>query len=382
MVISSANDKINANIIFVMKHLAYLFSFFILLLSCTEKQNPDSLPSEIYFPPLAGNLWESTSPASLGWNVSDIENLKTLLEDNGTRAFIILKDGKIVMEEYFGTRLAGSQSFDQNALWYWASAGKTLTSTLIGIAQEEGKLDIQNPSSDYLGKGWTSLAESQENKIKVWHQLTMTSGLDDGIGNRDDFSPENLIYLTEPGARWAYHNAPYTLLDKVIEGSTGSAFPQYFNDKLASKIGMTGSWQRVGSNNVFFSDARSMARFGLLIMAKGDWNGDMVIKDMGYLQQMLKMSQNLNQGYGYLWWLNDSDSFMIPQVQVQLPGSYAPNAPTDMVCGLGKDGQYVCVIPSQNMVLVRMGSNPDQALVPLAFLDDIWQILRNIIASA
>ncbi|WP_373522133.1 serine hydrolase domain-containing protein [Aquiflexum sp.] len=364
-----------------MKNLVYLFSFFLLLFSCTEKQVPDPRPTELYFPPVTGSTWESSTPASLGWNTSEIASLKTLLEDGGTRAFIILKDGKIVMEEYFGTRLEISQPFDQNSLWYWASAGKTLTATLVGIAQEEGYLNIQNPSSDYLGKGWTSLSESQENEIKVWHQLTMTSGLDDGVGNRDDFSANNLKYLAEPGSRWAYHNAPYTLLDKVVEGSTGRSFPQYFNDKLASKIGMTGSWQRIDFNNVFFSNARSMARFGLLILANGEWDGNSVIKDKVYLQQMLSMSQNLNQGYGYLWWLNGSDTFMVPQVQVTLAGSYAPNAPSDMICGLGRDGQYVCVIPSQNMVLVRMGSNPDRNLVPITFLNDIWQVLRNILPS-
>jgi CubicO group peptidase (beta-lactamase class C family) len=169
-------------------------------------------PTELFFPPVAGNSWETISPASLDWNTNEIGNLTTLLEDNGTRAFIILKDGKIVMEEYFGTRLAVGQPFDQNSLWYWASAGKTLTATLIGIAQEEGSLNIQNSSSDYLGKGWTSLIESQENEISIWHQLTMTTGLDDGTGNLDDFSSENLVFLTEPGTRWAYHNAPYTLV--------------------------------------------------------------------------------------------------------------------------------------------------------------------------
>jgi CubicO group peptidase (beta-lactamase class C family) len=359
----------------------YTFLILVLLISCSEKQEPTPGNPEFYFPPVSGNTWENITPEKLNWNISEIENLKTLLADNGTRAFIILKDGKIVMEEYFGNRLAGSQPFDQNSLWYWASAGKTLTATLIGIAQEEGKLNIQNPSSDYLGKGWTSLTASQENKINVWHQLTMTSGLDDGVGNRDDFTPENLKFLAEPGTRWAYHNAPYTLLDKVIEGSTGISFPQYFNDKLASKIGMTGSWQRVDFNNVFFSNARSMARFGLLILAEGKWNGDAVVKDSNYFGQMITQSQDINEAYGYLWWLNDTESFMIPQVQVKLPNSYAPNAPSDMFCGLGRDGQYVCVIPSQNLVLVRMGLSPDASLVPFTFLDDIWKILGNIIPS-
>ncbi len=361
---------------------ALIFVFLVIIFSCTEKQDPIPQNPELYFPPNSGNVWESISPEQLKWNISEIQKLKVLLEDNGTRAFIILKDGKIVIEEYFGTRLATSQAFDQNSLWYWASAGKTLTATLIGIAQEEGKLNIQNPSSDYLGKGWTSLTESQEVKIKVWHQLTMTSGLDDGAGNRDDFTPGNLKFLVDPGTRWAYHNAPYTLLDKVIEGGTGVSFPQYFNDKLAGKTGMTGSWQRLDFNNVFFSNARSMARFGLLILAKGEWNGETVIKDKNYLYQMINRSQQINEAYGYLWWLNGSNSFMAPQVQVKIPGSYAPNAPNDMYCGLGKDGQYVCVVPSENLVLVRMGSSPDASLVPFTFLDDIWKILSNIIPSS
>lgn len=359
-----------------------LFLFFLaVLFSCTENETPNPNPPALYFPPLSGNTWETKTPASLNWNLQKLEELKVLLKNNSSRAFIILKDGKIVVEEYFGTKITGTQPFDQSSLWYWASAGKTLTATLTGIAQQEGKLDIQKPSSDYLGKGWTSLTAAQEIKIKVWNQLTMTSGLDDGVANRDNFAPESLIYKAEPGTRWAYHNAPYTLLDKVIEGGTGKTFPQYFSEKLGSKIGMTGSWQRVEYNNVYFSDARSMARFGLLILANGDWDGEPIIKDKNYLKGMVNTSQNINLSYGYLWWLNEKDSFIPPTVQVKVPGSYAPNAPDDMYCGLGKDGQYVCVVPSQNLVLVRMGESPDQALVPFAFLDDIWGILRNIIPA-
>lgn len=364
-----------------MKNPFIVLLFLAVLFSCTEKETPNPNPSTLYFPPLSGNTWETTTPASLNWDLEKLEELKQLLENNSSRAFIILKDGKIVVEEYFGTKISGGQPFDQSSLWYWASAGKTLTATLAGIAQEEGKLDIQKPSSEYLGKGWTSLNPTQEDKIKVWHQLTMTTGLDDAVADRDDFSPEALLYKAEPGTRWAYHNAPYTLLDKVIEGGTGKTFPQYFSEKLGSKIGMTGAWQRVGSNNVFFSDARSMARFGLLILADGDWDGESIIKDKNYLKDMVNTSQNINLSYGYLWWLNGKDSFIPPTVQVKVPGSYAPNGPDDMFCGLGKDGQYVCVIPSQNLVLVRMGESPDQALVPFTFLDDIWGILRNIIPA-
>jgi CubicO group peptidase (beta-lactamase class C family) len=359
-----------------------LLLYALLIFSCSEKENPDNTPSDLYFPPISGSEWETTDPAALGWNLEELQKLNTLLEENGTRGFILLQGGKIVVENYYGTRLANSQAFDRDSPWYWASAGKTLTATLIGLAQEEGKLSIAESSSKYLGEGWTSMTSEQEKKISIWHQLTMTSGLDDGVANKDDFSPEILKFLAEPGTRWAYHNAPYTLLDKVVEVSTGRDFSDYFNQKIASKIGMTGSWQRLGFNHVFFSNARSMARFGLLILANGDWAGESIIKDKSYLNQMINTSQNLNEGYGYLWWLNGKNTFMVPSLQITIPGSFSPNAPSDMVCGLGKDGQYICVVPSMDLVLVRMGLSPDQSLVPFMFLDDIWKILRNIIPSA
>ncbi|MFD2202867.1 serine hydrolase domain-containing protein [Shivajiella indica] len=363
-----------------MRLLFFLLTSF-LLLSCKEEENPDNKPVELYFPPISGTNWETLDPVDLNWNMDELEKLKRLLEENGTRGFILLKGGRIVVEEYYGKRLTGNLDFDQNSLWYWASAGKTLTATLIGMAQNEGYLDLSEPSSDYLGQGWTSMSGEQEKNISIWHHLTMTSGLDDGVGDKDDFSPSNLQYLAEPGNRWAYHNAPYTLLDRVIETSTGRDFSDYFDQKLATKIGMTGSWQRLGYNHVFFSNARSMARFGLLILANGDWAGEPVIKDKTFLNHMINTSQNLNESYGYLWWLNGKSSFMVPSLQIRFPGSFAPNAPMDMVCGLGKDGQYVCVVPSMDLVLVRMGLSPDQSLVPFMFLDDIWKILKNIIPS-
>lgn len=92
----------------------------------------------------------------LGWNVAKIVELEEILQQNGTRAFIILKNGKIVLERYYNTDLTG-QPFTQNNLWHWFSAGKTLTALLIGKAQEEKRLNINQQTSDFLGITWTSL---------------------------------------------------------------------------------------------------------------------------------------------------------------------------------------------------------------------------------
>jgi CubicO group peptidase (beta-lactamase class C family) len=363
-----------------MKQQQFIILLLLALLSfCKEKEEPQPPGNPVYFPPFSGDEWEIVEPDALGWNRNAIADLYNMLDQNGTRAFIVLVDGKILLEKYFGKRLIGNQDFDRNSLWYWASAGKTLTAALVGIAKEQGRLDINRPSSTYLGAGWTSLTSVQELKITVWHQLTMTTGLDDGVSNSFDYTPSSLLFKAEPGTRWAYHNGPYTLLDKVVANATGQEFTQYFNQQLASKIGMTGSWQQVGFNNVFYSNARSMARFGLLVLADGKWDGTPILKDEAYRLQMTQPSQQLNPSYGYLWWLNGKENFMVPSLQVKFPGSVIPNGPQDMVCGLGKDGQYLCVIPSKNMVLVRLGENPDQALVPFTFLNDIWEKLNKVI---
>lgn len=327
-----------------------------------------------FISPLQSGNWETTR---LGLEEEKLEKLEQLLAENGTRAFLILRDGKIALEYYFGNRLAGNLPFQENSVWYWASAGKTLTATLVGIAQAEGKLSLDQSTSEILGPEWSSLPAEKENLIQVRHHLSMTTGLNDEVQNSDDYSPENLRYLADPGQRWAYHNAPYTLLDPILEQATGLGLSEYFQQKIGAKIGMTGFWQEIGYNRVFFSNARSMARFGLLILADGKWENEEIISDQNYLQAMMTPSQELNESYGYLWWLNGKDSYMVPGIQSSFPGSFIPNGPSDMVCGMGRDGQYVCVVPSQNLVLLRMGENPEQSLVAFQFLDAIWKVLNG-----
>lgn len=328
---------------------------------------------------LPGNddSWEMSSPESLGWETSLLAPLYESLDANNTRAFLVLKDGKIVIEEYFGKSFNGQDDFDKDKVWYWASAGKTLKSLLVGIAQEEGLLNINDKTSKYLGDGWTECEEEKEEGIRIWHQLTMTSGLDDSYGGGTN--PEDLQFLSNSGDRWAYHNGPYTLLSSVLANASGSTFNDYFEEKLASKIGMTGNWVWIGTDEVYFSTPREMARFGLLMLNNGDWIDETIIQDKEYLGASVSTSQNLNKSYGYLWWLNGKDSFMLPQNQSVFPGNLIGNAPADMVSALGKNGQYLSIVPSQNLVVIRMGDNPDDALVPLLYINDIWDQLKNII---
>jgi CubicO group peptidase (beta-lactamase class C family) len=336
------------------------------------------LSSSFYFPPSDSPVWDKTPLAELGWNQSALAELLAWLPTQDTRAFIIVKDGKIVIEEYWGSKLTGVGEMDQNSYWYWASAGKTLTAAMVGLAASDKVLSLNDRTQEYLGKGWTSMPDKQEREIRLLHHLTMTTGIDDKVANLDDTTPETLRYLAKPGTRWSYHNATYTLLEKVVEKATGKSYQAFFEEKIGSKIGMKGFWQKTGPNNVFYSDARSFARFGLLMLANGNWNGTQIWTG-DFFEKMHQTSQSINLSYGYLTWLNGKSTFKIPGSQQVIAGPMIPQAPADMYQAMGKNGQFLMVIPSENLVIVRMGTSSGDSLVPFALMREIWQRLGPVI---
>lgn len=329
---------------------------------------------QYYFPPLSGPNWDTVSPSSLGWCASEIDSVINFLGNKNSKAFIVLKDGKIAIEKYYGT-------FTKDSMWYWASAGKSLTAFIVGYAQQNGFLSIHDTSSKYLGQGWTSCSLTQENKITVLNQLTMTTGLDDGVIDDDCTLSSCLSYKADAGTRWAYHNAPYTLLDKVIESATGQTLNTYFINNIRNKTGMNGFYFKSGYNNIYLSTARSMARFGLLMLNKGKWNNTTILSDTTYYNAMINSSQNINPSYGYLWWLNGKNSFMLPGLQLSFNGPLCPAAPAEMFAAMGKNGQLINIVPSMGLVVIRMGNVPDNSLVPVTFNNELWEKLNNVFCT-
>ena len=331
---------------------------------------------EMYFPPIGDTTWQHVSFSELGWCEEKLDSLFEFLDANDTKAFIVLKNGRIAIEHY-----ADGFFVDDN--WYWASAGKTVTSTLVGIAQQEGKLTLADTSSTYLGKGWSSLTPEQEAKITVRHHLTMTSGLDDGTGDPYCTEPQCLVYKADAGTRWAYHNGPYTLLDKIIQNATGDGLNVYYDKKLKRTVGMNGLFIKDGFNNVLFTTPRAMARFGLLALNNFDWNGTAIITDKTFAHDATTRSQELNQSYGYLWWLNGQPTFMLPGLQFVFNGPLSTNEPPDAFNGLGKNDQIVSVVPSKGLVVIRLGNaaNANGPQVPTIFLNDMWGLMRNVMCE-
>ncbi|MEO0059022.1 MAG: hypothetical protein RLZZ312_669 [Bacteroidota bacterium] len=284
---------------------------------------------------------------------------------------MILVDRKIVMENYFN-----GHSASQN--WYWASAGKTLTVITFGLAEQEGLLSWAERVSAKLGTGWTSAPVAKENLITNNHLLTMTSGLDDSVG--DDVAPLGLVYKADAGSRWAYHNV-YVKLQDVIAAASGQPFTSYFNAKLRDKIGMNGGWLTVGNNILYGSNVRSAARFGLLMLNKGK-RGTTQILNQNYFETATTTSQNLNLAYGYMWWLKGMASYRLPGLQTQFVGSLIQTAPADMFMALGKNDHKTYVIPSHRMVVMRMGdaNDPTNPTFSLSGFDiELWSKISALI---
>lgn len=333
-----------------------------LLLSFINQTNGQS-----YFPPILENAWDTIHPSTYNIRQSDIDSSLAFLARNDSKAFIVLKDGKILHEHYFGT-------FTRDSSWYWASAGKTITAFAVGMAQNQAYLNIDSPTAHYLGAGWTSLLPAQEAQINLWHQLTMTTGLNDDVADDNCNTPACLTYMAPAGTRWAYHNAPYTLLHEVVAAATGLGWQQYFNQQISARTGINGLWL----NHVLFSRPRAMARFGLLMLNNGIWNGDTLLGDTAYMHAMTRPSQSINPAYGYLWWLNGQSSFMLPDLQASLPGALLPQAPAEMVMGLGKNDQKLYLLPSRNIVIIRMGNGAGSE-VPIVFDREFWPYLAPIL---
>lgn len=355
-----------------MKNSALLLFSLLSICSCTKNDDGNSTtpPETMYVPSSTGNDWAIETISSLGWNQKAIQPLKDFLDEKNTKSFMILVNGKIAMEEYFN-------GHSPSAVWEWNSAGKTLVSATTGIAQQEGLLNISKKVSDYLGTEWTNMPIEKENLITVRHLLTMTSGNDD---TKQLVIKSNLTYVADAGTRWAYSNIFQKLTD-VVANTSNKTFESYFNEKLKKKIGMDGYWNFGPVYTIYHSTTRSMAKFGLLALNKGKWNDKQIINET-FFTKSISSSQNLNPSYGYLWWLNGKAKYMIPGTQEVFPGSLVPNAPSDMYAAMGAADQRIYVIPSERMVVVRMGnaSDPDNPNFAVSGFDyELWEKLNAVI---
>lgn len=144
---------------------------------------------------------------------------------------------------------------------------------------------------------------------------------------------------------------------------------------------MEGFWNYGVIFKVYHSNTRSMARFGLLALNKGKWADEQILNE-SFFNESISTSQSINPAYGYLWWLNGKTSFMVPGSQTVFQGLLVPSAPADMYAAMGAEDQRIYVVPSKNMIVIRMGDASDPVNPNFAvsgFDDALWQKINAVI---
>ncbi len=349
--------------------------FIVFICFCAWTANAQT---STYFPPVQSDDWEKVDLNSLDWDREALAKFLEWLATKDTRAFILLQNGKIAVEEYWGPKLTGLGEMDSESLWYWGNAGRTLTSLMAGSAESEKQLKIKAPVSKYVGAGWSSLPSKREKEIRIHHLLAMTSGLDERVDNPDGSNPEDFKFLALAGTRWANHKGAYNLLTQIIEKQSGLNQQSYFDSKIGVKTGITGSWQESDQTLGFYSNARSMARMGLLLLNRGMWQGQEIVSPT-FFAKMTSPGSSDNPSYGYLTWLNNSEGYKVPESRVKFQGKLIQDAPDDAIMSLGDNGQFVFAVPSMNLVMVRMGGDGLEEEIAQNLVRQIWKRFMPIV---
>ena len=314
----------------------------------------------LYFPEKQGE-WERIDPAQVGWDKAKLDAALSFAGGQKSSGVVVLFRGRILAEQYWTVKkslryraMRHGQDANGHALEDVASVQKSVAATLLAVALDRELVKLDDPVESYLGQGWSNASRDVESGITLRHLITMTTGLTD-----------RLEFSAPAGSKWKYNTNAYSRIVNVMEAASDLDRNQ-ITRKWLGPIGMSDSnWvvrrharQDPKTNRYgFVTSARDLARFGLMILAKGKWNGETVVPDSQYFRDMLQPSQKLNPSYGYLWWLN-GQSHAIRAGRGRRQGSLLPAAPRDLVAGLGALGRKVYVVPSQELVVTRLGDAP------------------------
>jgi CubicO group peptidase (beta-lactamase class C family) len=321
-----------------------------------------------YFPPTTGAPWDTIAGARLGYDTAALTAALDWVGTQRSTAVLVLWRGRIVAERYWNGWTPTKDSII-------ASAGKSVLSAITGELARSGRLSLDSTAARYLGTGW-SRSPGTESRITVRHLLGMMSGLNDSLRT-----------VVQPGTRFYYNNPAYYQLFGVVQAVSRESINALSRRVLFDRIGMSGStWlPNVDTGElgwVLSSTARDMARFGLLSLNRGRWNGVTVLADSAWFAASWRATPPDNAGYGLLWWLNGSSSYRTPGPYL-LPsqsGPLIPSAPADLVAALGKGDKKIYVVPSLELVVVRHGEEADASgsnpLAVSAFDEQWWRKLK------
>ena len=333
----------------------------VTIAACSESSTTD--PGEEPPGAVPGVEWEVAQPEEHGMNPASLDAARTYAFADGmnTQGVVVVHDGAIVAEWY-------ADGADEESWATGHSVAKSFTSALVGIAIEDGLIPgVEEPMVTYFPE-W---AGSQRETITLRDVLQMSSGLDwveDNPAAPTETDSAQLVLgeqdqlryassppaASEPGSVWSYSSGDTMLLSGVIEQATGMPADEYARQEIFDPLGMErAEWGRDTHGPTLTwccidATSREFARFGLLYERQGTW-GDEQIVSKAWVAESLEPAPQSANSYGYQWWLVRADEL-----------------PDDTFKASGLDGQYIYMIPSLDLVVVRNGTYVKEPGPPIA----------------
>lgn len=302
-------------------------------------------------------------PPSFSYNGVDI-NVESFLAETDTSALLVIHKGKVRLEKYW---LTGGR----NVNWLSMSVSKSFIATGVGIAVDDGLIDILKPITDYV----PSLVGSAYDDVRIKDVLQMSSGAawnEDyndtesdiirlakimSIGGSLDNFVSTLVGEQQPGTRNHYNSADTQALAMLLSRATGKSVTDYLSEKIWHPLGMeTDAYWMVDDNNVEMAfgglnaTARDYAKLGELHRLKGKWQDRQIVSeewvnaatkpDAPHLQP--GVNKEFPLGYGYQWWIPET-----------LEGEFS---------AIGVYNQFIYVNPTRDLVVVKLSAFSDYAV--------------------
>ena len=314
-----------------------------------------------------------------------LDQVSVYAEQRNSTGLIVIHRGEIILEEYW-------QGYDAGSVFNAMSMSKTIVGLLVGVAIAEGAIDsINDPVAKYISE-W---ADDDRAKITLKDLLYMQSGLRNERRTDTPFSDLVQMYVgsdvarvalnippvAPPGQAFDYNNVNTQILSLVLQRATKTAYPEYLSTRLWQPLAASDAsvWldRPHGTAKTFcclFATARDWGRVGQMLLDQGRVGPTQIIP-ANWIQQMLTPSP-LESTFGYHLWLKarTPDHPNVDQSANQ------PFLAEDTVYLDGRGLQRVYIIPSQELVIVRMGELPetwDDAVIPNAMVEALRDLRIN-----
>jgi CubicO group peptidase (beta-lactamase class C family) len=304
----------------------------------------------------------------------------------GPWVIVIVRHGHLV-REWFGVPAMPATTFD---VW---SCTKSATGIAFGLLLDDSRrhklpndaqIDLDTPAYAFIPEG-RPLSDPRKDKIKLRHLLTMTSGIpgesrgllgiavapgggeyEIALGMQETrFGASAAHLMADPGTVWEYSDAAFAHLSFIFSKAAGQEIGDYMKQRVFDPIGVQNfGWDRQGgaghmgphtnAHSGLRLSARDFARLGYLMLHNGVWQGRQIVPSE-WVQSATRSSQDLNRNYGYTFWVNTA-------------GGQWPNLPKDAFAFRGYGSNRCYVVPSLDLVVVRVGYGPalwsEESLLP------------------